>query len=184
MSNDNVARAMLGVCLALIAVASRSSIADDSETKEGIGAEDAIAFCDRLQYLGIAARDSELHVWGCSPVKGEDGRIHLIGARFGPDFDDWKGNSHIVRYVADKPEGPFTFVEVVYRGRKDKPNRWDYKCICNPCIQKVDGRPAWLYAPSGACEKGRKYSDCHVFGILTDEEVMEQRRNATEDIQP
>ena len=43
--------------------------------------------------------------------------------------------------------------------------------MVRPQILMEDGRPAWLYAPSTACYKGRQYSDNLVFKILTDEEV-------------
>jgi hypothetical protein len=39
-----------------------------------------------------------------------------------------------------------------------------------------DGRPAWAHAPSGSCEAGHKYTECHVLKILSDEEVPAKRK--------
>jgi hypothetical protein len=47
----------------------------------------------------------------------------------------------------------------------------DYSKMVRPQILMEDGRPAWLYAPSTGCFKGRQYSDDLVFEILTDDEV-------------
>jgi hypothetical protein len=59
-------------------------------------------------------------------------------------------------------------------GVKDKPARGKGKMV-RPQILVEDGRPAWLYCPSTNCYEGRKYSDCLVFKILTDEEVIAAR---------
>ncbi len=102
---------------------------------------DGIEFHERLEYVGIAARDPENHVWGCSPVKCDQGKYHLFGARFGQPFDKgWRKDSHIVHFVSDTPQGPFKMVEVVYRGEPDKPGQWNHFGIHNPCIRRVDGK--------------------------------------------
>ena len=46
-----------------------------------------------------------------------------------------------------------------------------YSKMVRPQILVEDGRPAWLYAPSTGCYKGRQYTDNLVFKILTDEEM-------------
>jgi hypothetical protein len=197
-------------------VAPSNRIAADGITKEGTAAKDAIAFCDRIQYVGIAVREPEHHVWGCTPVKDDDGKYHLFGARFGNPFKTaspatgneeliedgtafiWNGKVcllttdnhgnvlrgggafwqsddglkfgppalgyyHFDKYVSHE-QYPRTHG---VKGRRIK----SYSKIVRPQILMEDGRPAWLYAPSGSCQKGREYSDCHVFRILTDEEL-------------
>jgi len=130
---DRLARPMLVVCLALIALGPRSSHAEGSDPKQE-AAKGAIPFCDHIQ------REPNHHVWGCSPVKGDDGRYHLFGARFGNPFKTaWRSDSHIVHYVSDTPQGPFTFVEVVYRGERERKGQWNYFGVHNPTIKKVDG---------------------------------------------
>jgi len=141
MDKHLIARAILGACLTLSAVASGSSIADDSQAKEGTATKDAIEFCDRLEYVGIAVRDPDNHVWGSSPVKCEEGKYHLFSARFKNPFKTaWRNDSHVVHYVSDTPQGPFEFVDVVYRGERSTPGQWNYFGIHNPCIKKVDGQ--------------------------------------------
>lgn len=96
---------------------------------------------DRLEYLGIAAAEENQHVWGCSPIRDEQGRYHLFGARYaGPFNQGWRTDSHIAHYVADTPEGPFKFVEVVYRGERKEIGQWNYFGVHNPTIKKVDGK--------------------------------------------
>ena len=46
----------------------------------------------------------------------------------------------------------------------------DYSKMVRPQFLMEDRRPAWLYAPSTGCYRGRRYSDNLVFEILTDEE--------------
>jgi len=112
MGTKHAVRIPRCLCLVLIAFATRSAIADDSDTEEEPAARDAIEFCDRIQYAGIAVREPEHHVWGCSPVKDGHGKYHLFGARFGNPFKTaWRSDSHVVHYVSDTPQGPFTFVE-------------------------------------------------------------------------
>jgi hypothetical protein len=102
---------------------------------------EAIGFNERLEYAGVAASDPENHVWGCSPVRCDKGKYHLFGARFSAPFEPgWRKDSHIVRFVSDTPQGPFTFAEVIYRGEADTPNAWNHFGIHNPCIKKVDGK--------------------------------------------
>ncbi len=153
---DSIALAMLGACLTSIAVASGGSTADDSQTKGGTAARDTIEFCDRIQYAGIAVREPEHHVWGCSPVKDDDGKHHLFGARFRNPFKTaWRSDSHVVHYLSDTPQGPFKFVEVVYRGERGKPGQWNYFGIHNPCIKKVDGKYVLFFIANSY--KGRSH---------------------------
>jgi hypothetical protein len=58
------------------------------------------------------------------------------------------------------------------KGRIGKGDRWK---VVRPQILMEDGRPAWLYGPTAAYYKDRKYTNCLVFRILTDEEVLKKR---------
>jgi len=119
------------------------------------------SFADRIKYVGIAVTDPSHHVWGCSPIVDEDGKIHLFGARWKSPFDPgWRTDSHIVHFVADKPEGPFKFAEVIYRGERKEKGQWNYFGVCNPAIKKVDGKYVLLFiANSNATSRrGRKNS--------------------------
>ena len=78
-------------------------------------------------------------VWGASGIKGEDGKYHMFASRWPKDkpfFNGYIFYSEIVRAVADKPEGPFTFKEVVFDKRgKDF---WDGRTTHNPTIHKSE----------------------------------------------
>jgi len=76
-------------------------------------------------------------VWGASVIKGEDGKYHMFASRWPkkyPFFNGYIFYSEIVRAVADKPEGPFTFQEVVLKPRGSK--FWDGRMTHNPTIHK------------------------------------------------
>mgnify|MGYP006425712049 CR=1 FL=1 len=72
-------------------------------------------------------------VWCGSVGKGRDGRYHTLASRWPktyPFFQGYTAASEIVRAVADKPEGPFVFQEVVL-GARD-PSYWDGRMAHNP----------------------------------------------------
>lgn len=77
-------------------------------------------------------------VWGASVVKGEeDGRYHMFASRWPkryPFFNGYIFYSEVVRAVADTPEGPFEFQEVVLKTRG--PEFWDGRVTHNPTIHK------------------------------------------------
>ena len=76
-------------------------------------------------------------VWCGSCIKGEDGRYHLFVSRWPrkyPMHPGWVFHSEIVRAVADRPEGPYEFQEVVL-GRRS--HHWfDGRATHNPSIHK------------------------------------------------
>jgi hypothetical protein len=91
-----------------------------------------------LEYIGIAVEDPGYHVWGSSPIYGEDGKVHIFAARW-PDsinvVPGWKTHSEIAHYVADQPEGPFIFSDLVLAPTGK--HTWDKMGIHNPNIKKV-----------------------------------------------
>lgn len=75
-------------------------------------------------------------IWCGSPAKGEDGRYHIFASRWPKKLTfhpNWVSNSEVVRAVADKPEGPYTFEAVVLPPR---PGYWDATMTHNPTIHK------------------------------------------------
>jgi len=106
---------------------------------------DCCSFADRLEWVGLAVHSPGYHVWGSSPVMGDDGTVHLFVARWpNKAFDrGWRDASEIVRFVADSPEGPFEFADVVLQGTGE--DTWDRYSPCNPLAQKVDGKYVLLY---------------------------------------
>ncbi|PCE66040.1 glycoside hydrolase family protein [Sediminicola luteus] len=108
---------------------------------------------DLLEYVGVAVHDPGYHVWGSSPIYGEDGKVHIFAARW-PDsigvVPGWKTHSEIAHYVSDHPEKPFTFLKVVLSpsGR----HSWDRMGIHNPNIKKVADGYALTYISNDGLE--------------------------------
>ena len=103
-------------------------------------------FANKWEFKGIAIDEPGYHVWGSSPIMGNDGRVHLFSARWkiSASFDPgWRSHSEIAHYVADSPEGPFRFVDVVLQGSGT--DTWDKYGIHNPAVHKVGDKYILLY---------------------------------------
>ena len=93
---------------------------------------------DNLEFVGIAVEERGYHIWGSSPIIGTEGKTHLFVARWPKEFKvdpGWRSHSEIAHYIADHPEGPFVFSEVIIKGNEK--NTWDKFGAHNPCIKKV-----------------------------------------------
>lgn len=98
-----------------------------------------------LEWKGIAVQDENYTIWGCAPVQGDDGKIHLFVARWPEKNVDpaWRKSSEIAHYVSDRPEGPFKFSDVAIQGTGR--DTWDKYAPHNPEIKKVDGNYILIY---------------------------------------
>lgn len=103
------------------------------------------SWTDRLEYVGIAVKEKDFHVWGASPVIGPEGKTHLFVSRWpiAEGFGAWLTHCEIARYQSDRPEGPFEFKEVVAKGTGGA--SWDHQSPHNPNIQKVGDRYVLVY---------------------------------------
>jgi hypothetical protein len=98
-----------------------------------------------LEWKGIALQDGNYSIWGCAPIQGEDGKTHLYAARW-PDKNvdpAWRKSSEIAHYVANQPEGPFTFSDIALQGTGKE--TWDKYAPHNPEIKKVGNQYVLLY---------------------------------------
>jgi hypothetical protein len=107
-------------------------------------------FLSRLRPAPVAGgfRMDGYWVWCGSCAKGEDGRYHLFASRWPrsmPMHPGWTFHSEIVRAVADRPEGPFVFQEVVLP-RRD-PSYFDGRMTHNPTIHRCGD--TWLLFYTG-----------------------------------
>lgn len=87
-------------------------------------------------------------VWCGSCARGDDGRYHLFAARWNSAYamhPGWVFGSEIVRAVADRPEGPFTFCEVVLPERDA--GYFDGMSTFNPSVLNCGG--TWLLFYTG-----------------------------------
>jgi len=102
-------------------------------------------FSKSLEFKGIVVQDDDWHIWGCSPIQDEMGKTHLFVARWPrkTGHQGWKTHSQIAHYVADNPEGPFKFVDIVLEGSGK--NTWDKFASHNPTIHKVGKQYALFY---------------------------------------
>ncbi len=120
-------------------------------------------WADRLEYVGIAVHEPSYHVWGCSPIIGPQGNTHLFVARWpvAAQFDPgWYTDCEIARYVSEKPEGPFTFKEVVLQGTGTA--TWDKVAPHNPTIHRVGTQYALLYIAN----TGKNFPASQKIGML------------------
>jgi endonuclease/exonuclease/phosphatase family metal-dependent hydrolase len=127
-------------------------------------------FADRLEWKGLAIASPGYHVWGSSPVIGPKGKVHIFASRWaakGGVDHSWLSTSEIAHYVADKPAGPFQFVDVALKGTgKDT---WDRYAPCNPVAVKVDGKYVLFYiaTPGGISEGMAKHTPPQRIGMAT-----------------
>ncbi len=104
------------------------------------------SWADRLEYIGIAVEEPGYHVWGSSPIIGPEGNTNLFVARWptsAPFTPGWHTHCEIALYMSEKPEGPFTFKEIVLSGTEE--DSWDRLAPHNPTIHKVGTQYALLY---------------------------------------
>lgn len=97
------------------------------------------AFSKRLKPIGRALEMEDWFVWCNSPVMGEDGKVHVFFSRWpkSKGMGGWINSSEIAHAVADRPEGPFSYLETVLQPRGA--GFWDATTCHNPHIKYVDG---------------------------------------------
>ncbi len=95
-------------------------------------------FSKRLKPKGRILETEEYYVWGCAPIYDEDGKVHVYYSRWPAKYGmgGWIHQSEIAHAVADRPEGPYKYVETVLAPRK---GYFDATTCHNPHIQFKDG---------------------------------------------
>ncbi|HUV67667.1 MAG TPA: alpha/beta hydrolase fold domain-containing protein [Sedimentisphaerales bacterium] len=96
---------------------------------EPVVAVEVSSFC-RAQVPGkyiIEAQEGNWN-WGMAPIYDEKGTLHVFNSII-PKNGSWIKHSKIAHYTADKPEGPYTFVEDTFSS--------DYASYHNPQVSKV-----------------------------------------------
>ena len=77
-------------------------------------------------------------VWCGSVTRGDDGRWHMFASMWPKTVSfapNWVTNSRVVRAVADRPEGPYQYVDDVLPPRGEE--FWDGRMTHNPTIHRV-----------------------------------------------
>ena len=65
------------------------------------------------ELIGPAISEKDWFNWCVSPIQGKDGKIHIFSSRWpaAEGMEGWYGrNAEIAHFVAERPEGPFTYV--------------------------------------------------------------------------
>ena len=88
----------------------------------------------------VALKLDGYYVWDCSVIKS-GGKYHMFSSRWKKEYGfgwNWVFNSEIIHSVADKPEGPYKFSNVVLprRGRQ----YFDGMNTHNTCIREYNGK--------------------------------------------
>jgi len=100
-------------------------------------------FCEALKPVGRILEQEDWNVWGCSPIWGEDGKVHVFFSRWPGEHSNWLTKSEIAHAIADKPEGPYKVIGTVLKGRGK--GHWDAHTIHNPTVQKVGDKYVMFY---------------------------------------
>ncbi|MCM2369581.1 glycoside hydrolase family protein [Aporhodopirellula aestuarii] len=85
--------------------------------------------------------------WGMAPIYDDDGKLHVFNSII-PLNGSWVKNSKIAHYTADKPEGPYTFVEDTFAS--------DEASYHNPQIKKVGDTYVLVFLLNRFNENGSK----------------------------
>lgn len=121
---------MLSVLIPILAIVScLAAAAGDTRKPE--------ALADQWEFVGQAVNEPGWDIWGSSPIRTDDGMVHLFCARWPGSipFDKaWRRNSEIAHYVAEKPEGPFRYLASIGKGDG---KGWNAVGYHNPNIRKV-----------------------------------------------
>lgn len=102
-----------------------------------------VAIADMVQTIPTTniQKDSAWNIWCGSMVKGYDGKYHLFNSRWprGTGHEGWISHSQIAYSVAEKPEGPYTFVNIPLP-QIDNSAIWDGSTTHNPYMVLHDGK--------------------------------------------
>jgi len=90
-----------------------------------------------LEWRGAVLEEKDYTLWDVSPIRGDDGKVHLFVGRWPEKNVDpaWRKSSEIAHYVGDGPEGPFRFHDVVLQGTGR--DTWDKYAPHNPEVRRI-----------------------------------------------
>lgn len=108
-------------------------------------------------------RDSLYYNWCSSIIKGEDGKYHLLYSRWkrAYTFNAWLTHSTVAHAVADRPEGPYLYVNTILDFEKERYKSGELITAHNPKIKYFEGK-YYLYFCSTTMDRD-----------VTQEEVLE-----------
>ena len=112
--------------------------------ENGYSEKDISLFCKNLNPKGRILETEGYYVWCIAPIYGDDDLIHVFYSRWEAKYGmgGWIHQSEIAHAVAEKPEGPYRYVETVL---KPRPGYWDATTCHNPHIQKIKNKYYLFY---------------------------------------
>jgi len=125
-------------------------------------------WADRLRFVGVVIEDDDFHIWGSSPIWGNDGKVHVFAARIpvATGFYKWWATSQIAHYVAEKPEGPFELVEVLLEPGRSPQGQWDSGTQHNPTVTRIGDLYVLSYHSSVSTVE-RRVRPSQLIGMMT-----------------
>ncbi|OON97108.1 MAG: hypothetical protein ATN31_08710 [Candidatus Epulonipiscioides saccharophilum] len=143
-----------------------------TELSDELSTEIESDFCKNLIGLNRILEAPYYRIWGCSPIWGEDGKVHMYYARWIHKYAKpigWLISAEIAHAVSDTPEGPFEFVETILEGRGG--DHWDSWAVSNPSIYKHGDQYILLYMGTSGSNTG-----------ITRDEFLDQPEEVQEEI--
>jgi alpha-L-fucosidase 2 len=124
------------------------------EVAEDTSAAGDLDLWKMVRPVPLSARfiDDDWYIWCGAPTRTADGKYHLYYSRWPRKggHNTWVTRSEIAYAVADKPLGPYRFVNVALLARGKK--FWDGDCTHNPNILQKNGKFYLYYM--GNCGDG------------------------------
>ncbi|MDO5973486.1 glycoside hydrolase family protein [Flavivirga jejuensis] len=146
------------IILSMFVISCQNKESKNSETKKNETSQKEkqipTALSDYWKFIGEAVNEPGYDVWGSSPIRDDHGNVHLFSARWSSDIPfkkAWRYNSEIAHYVAQKPEGPFKYVETVRKGKND--GKWNAAGFHNPSVKKIDNKYVLIFIANDGSDK-------------------------------
>ncbi|OON97095.1 MAG: hypothetical protein ATN31_08695 [Candidatus Epulonipiscioides saccharophilum] len=117
-------------------------------------------FCKSLTGVTRILETPYYRVWGCAPIWGEDGKVHVYYSRWIHKYSKpvgWLVSCEIAHAIGNSPEGPFKFVDIALEGRGG--NHWDSWSIHNPSVYKINDKYVLLYMGTNGYPSGINRDD-------------------------
>ena len=179
----------------MLAVSSTSLIAAENSTdakKETKVVNSKFDYYEKLKPLNriLDFSDEGYGVWGCAPIWGDDGLVHVFFARYKGIINYWSESAMIIHATAKKPEGPYTVHDVVVGRHYDRKQRTEKnekdesylpfikRGVLNPRIYKQDGKYYLFYTITSGC--GTDFNSYHSIGLLVSDDLWKWKNAGNE----
>jgi hypothetical protein len=121
-----------------VSLAGLSGLLDSQQNMADYPPESISDFCKHLKPVNRILESEGYYVWCVAPIYDETGKVHVFYSRWPEQYKmgGWLRQCEIAHAVADRPEGPYTYVDTALPRR---PGYWDATTCHNPHVQYIDG---------------------------------------------